>query len=785
MQAPHPPRTPQQQLARQTRARWLATLQSGLPQLAQAVEDFLKASADQTALPSAMAARRQALQLFGQKRSDWISALERSLAEAARNSDAAALSPARSAASPRPSQFELVGDDVFENKIIASRISIAVAEALAPAMDALRIRLHALGDPGWSEKDVFRPETFSLILVECWLGTGLARGDLDVCIAPLQCATTELLQAGYDRCNLLLAEHGVSAERDLRLHVRSVSPVALRAAPAQGRSGSAHAGPAQGGADLARRPPAAPFAGGFARGPFVPSGRARSLDASGGGGWEAPQLVLARGRARSAITQLHQVLTPLQGGSFLENARPASAALAQALAAHRASAQLEPQVGAPPEGHNAATVAHVASKALEGSAKLKEQAETESEKAIIEVVALMFQSILAEERIAPAVRVWFARLQVPVLRLALAEPEFFNNEDHAARKLIDRMGAVALGFDSATVSSGALEAEVRRIVQVIEQFPETGRRVYQLVYMEFEKFLAKHLTEQVGTAKVISVAQQVEQKETLAIKYTIEFRTLLDEVDVNEEVRDFLFKVWAEVLALSAMRSGVAHEQTMTFNRTAADIVWAASAKPNRSERTQVIQSLPEILQRVRAGLALLGLEGDAQDQQIKSLTDTLAKAFLSKAAPVPLERIEAMVRRLASVEEYLGDAVLGDLPLDADNIELLTGIDAAALQVIADNGVQAQESMVAWAQQLALGNWFTLEHKGSEAQVQYVWHSERKQLHLFVTNGGTSYLVQLNRLAFFLENELLVASDEDGLITRATRDAADKLNANPGRLLG
>ena len=36
----------------------------------------------------------------------------------------------------------------------------------------------------------------------------------------------------------------------------------------------------------------------------------------------------------------------------------------------------------------------------------------------------MFQSILAEDRIPPAVRVWFARLQVPVLRVALAEPEF-------------------------------------------------------------------------------------------------------------------------------------------------------------------------------------------------------------------------------------------------------------------------------------------------------------------------------------------------------------------------
>lgn len=64
----------------------------------------------------------------------------------------------------------------------------------------------------------------------------------------------------------------------------------------------------------------------------------------------------------------------------------------------------------------------------------------------------MFQSILTEDRIPPAVRIWFARLQVPVLRVALAEPEFFSNMEHPARKLIDRMGSVALGFDSTALS---------------------------------------------------------------------------------------------------------------------------------------------------------------------------------------------------------------------------------------------------------------------------------------------------------------------------------------------
>ena len=60
------------------------------------------------------------------------------------------------------------------------------------------------------------------------------------------------------------------------------------------------------------------------------------------------------------------------------------------------------------------------------SAELKKKAETKGEKATIEIVALMFQAILAEERIPPGIRVWFARLQMPVLRVALEDPDFFG-----------------------------------------------------------------------------------------------------------------------------------------------------------------------------------------------------------------------------------------------------------------------------------------------------------------------------------------------------------------------
>src|SRR5690606_35631660 len=176
---------------------------------------------------------------------------------------------------------------------------------------------------------------------------------------------------------------------------------------------------------------------------------------------------------------------------------PASAALAQALQEQQMLAtQIQTQfpvaagsvMAMPAMDYSPAAIGQLVNLVRERSADWKDKAETKGEKATIEVVALMFQSILSEDRLPPSIRVWFARLQVPVLRVALAEPQFFSDLNHPARKLIDRMGSCVMGFDASSINGNALETEIRRVVQVIEQYPETGQKVFALVLREFEDF---------------------------------------------------------------------------------------------------------------------------------------------------------------------------------------------------------------------------------------------------------------------------------------------------------
>lgn len=758
---------PQRRLARQARQKFVEGVCAGLPDLDKTVLDFLTQLMSQTGTQREMQSRRDAWQLYQQHHSDWVAHMDNALHEAL----APHISTARDTRAAG-GEFELLSDDVVENKIAASRMALTITEQVSHQLDTVRQRTQSLEGQDLGSNDILRPESVCLIVVEQWCKAGLPRTDLLTVVDPLQRDLANLLQKQYQTVNAFYVEQGITPQNDLRARVRRTEGGAVTGSDA-GTGGLASQALAQSRQAMAAAPAAPP----------------RQAQQQGMGTVFAPgmtPLSRARQRAQGVMGQLRRLLTQPATGFDLVNAPPVSAALAYALTAYRIQADTcYSGMATLIEDYSPAAVVQLAGTVRERSTELKKKAATAGEKAIIEVVALMFQSILAEDRIPPAVRVWFARLQVPVLRVALAEPEFFSNIAHPARQLIDRMGACVMGFDATTINGSALQAEIRRVVQVIEQYPETGRRVFQLVYDEFEKFLSKFLTEKQATSRLVSVAQQVEQRETLAIQYTIELRTMLRDMPVREEIREFLFKTWAEVLALSAVREGPQHADTVTYKRTAADLVWAASAKPHRSDRAQVIQSLPGLLQRLRQGLALMGIDGAAQDAQIKVLTDTLADAFLSKTASIPQSHIDAMAKRLANLEDFIGDAALGDMPLNADNIEMMLGIDASSIHVIADNGAPVDDAMVAWAQELQRGTWFTLDHNGSSAQVQYAWQSQRKQLHLFAATNGSSYLIQLRRLAAYLQSGLLVAQDEEGITLRATRDALAKLDANPERLLG
>ena len=610
---------------------------------------------------------------------------------------------------------------------------------------------------------MLRPHVLARVVTNSWRGCGLTLDAWRALQVILHEEFAHFCEEGYHDINRWLVQHNVQPEVDLRPFVKR-----SRNTPWQ-----------QGG------PPTIP-GGGYSASASVGGGRGAVADET--------RLLTNTGALARGIDHANEVLGKLNRlvarqlpdfvvTSNVNRGRAASPTLNAAIA--DAQSGIARRFSAPAGGGSATVNTPTLLEELNQRKNvLKQAAATQVERATIEIVALLFQSILTEERIPAAVRVWFARLQMPVLRVAVTEPDFFATLDHPARRLIDRMGACVMGFDATARAIGdVLEKEIKRVVQVVEAYPDTGRRVFQTVLTEFERFLEHYFkNENEASKRGVSLAQQVEQRETMAIQYTIELRKMLNEMPVQDGIREFLFQVWADVLAMTAVKSGPQGDLTKAMKRAAADLIWSAGAKVSREERAEVIRRLPPLLKALRDGMEQAGISAEKQDEHIQRLNDSLAAAFTAKAAAIPHERLVELMARLETLEELLPEA--NDVEIDEAMVLDLSGHESSELEVVGEGGSMPTPAMLAWARELQVGGWYMLDYRERNEAVQLSWLGLRKQLALFVSPQGRGILFQQHRLAAFLQAGLLVPAQDESLTVRATRNALAKLDGDPSRLL-
>ncbi len=757
-------------LAAQARRSYVEGLLNGLPSVVQAIDQGARLLLSQVADNATQMRRRELVEDLHKSSGFWLSGATAMLRGALLTG---MVMPSRPGDLPSPtarpgSGLSLVDNDTIESEILSSRLALAMMDRASWEFTDMRSRITMLeGRDELDTNDVLRPHVLARIAANAWRQAGLSHDAWRTLQGVLHDEFAHFAEEAYHETNRWLIQQRVLPNIDLRPFIRRTRNAAWAGSTG---SGFAHTASVTGshGADAATRAEV--------------HDETRLMTRAGG---------LARGadHAEAVLGRLNRLIgRQLPEFVNTQQARPTSPALKAAIAdaqqgiARRLS---QPPVSVPGRlAGSQVSTPMLLEELHQRKQALKQAASTPVERATIEIVALLFQSILTEERIPATVRVWFARLQMPVLRVAVSEPDFFATTDHPARRLIDRMGACVMGFDSAMRAAGdVLEKEIKRVVQVVEAYPDTGRRVFQTVLTEFEKFLEHYFkNENEASRKGVSLAQQVEQRETLAIQYTIELRKMLNEVPVQEGVRDFLFHVWADVLAMTAVKHGLQSEETKVMKRAAADLIWSASAKVSREERAEVIRKLPPLLKLLRDGMQGAGVVAAKQDEHIQRLNNSLAAAFTAKAAAIPHDRLEELMARLETLEELLPDAE--DVEIDESLVLDLSGHESSELEVVGEGGSMPTPAMLSWARELQVGSWYMLEYRTRTEAMQLAWQGLRKQLTLFVSPQGRGVLFQQHRLAAFLQAGLLVPAQDESLTVRATRSALAKLDVDPGRLL-
>ena len=772
-------------LADRARSLYAGQVINGLTPLADHLLALAEDQLLQVAMPQVAQQRADTVRELRASRFAWVKAMETALLDAhefgARTLYGRALPPA-AAPDFTDSALTLVDDEVVEVEIVAARLGMALAAQAGFEYNDLSARVLSLeGSSELPERDTLQPHLLARVAVESWQQVGLSAFAWNDLLPAIHHGLADLALEAYHEVNRWLIDEGVLPEIDLRPLMRRAKDVGdAGLKPPETPETAAPVSKPQGGG-------ASPAAGAHPTAAAAPPDAQALLESLRGLVSEAVGPQPSAYESPFPATWLVDRPTVLDGAPPAGNPPP------------RVSPDLARAIEKAQQGIVARTREALADKTedtillgdshwlrdLEVQRRdLKSATHDAAERSVIEVVALMFQSILTEERLPSELRVWFARLQMPVLRVAMQDKDFFGTLEHPARKLIDRMGAVVLGISGGSGDDEAIFAQVRSAVQVIEAYPDAGAQAFSSALKDFEAFLEKHFREDnERSRKGVSLAQQLEQREALAIQYTIELRRMLDDMPVQEGVRQFLFGVWADVMAAAAVRFGVSSAEMRDTRHAAGELVWSAGAKVTREQRAEVLRKLPGLLKSLREGMTRAGLDAKRQDERIKALNEALASGFKANAAVIPPQQLENLAERLSALEQFIPDDASQvdvselmdqDLPMMADT----------DLDVINVGGQDPMPATLAWARELAVGSWFTLDHGQGQEAVQLVWHGLRGRLVLFVTAVGRGKLFAIDRLAAYLQAGLIKPAQEEALTIKATRQALSQIQADPARLL-
>jgi hypothetical protein len=324
--------------------------------------------------------------------------------------------------------------------------------------------------------------------------------------------------------------------------------------------------------------------------------------------------------------------------------------------------------------------------------------------AALDVVSRLFDQAGGDAALPAAVRAEIARLRIATLRVAQLAPGFLVKREHPARRLLDAIGAAALGLEESVHAEDATVHAIATAVHAVLNDFDADPVPFDNAAAALEEFLAQRTREEDEAARPL--IQAIVQRETAdlprrAAQEEVE-RRLGARLWVPPAVRAMLRGAWVEALAMEYRQYGEGSVQWHARVRTMDELLWSVEPKASAEGRRRLAAVLPDLVEAIAAGLQRAEVPRDEQDEFLSSLVDSHAQAMkagqrglvlVPEAAPADAphnafsaETFDAGTRR---VEEIRYTAAAGAVPDGYDEavarlragawIEMQRGARAAA----------------------------------------------------------------------------------------------------------
>ena len=410
--------------------------------------------------------------------------------------------------------------------------------------------------------------------------------------------------------------------------------------------------------------------------------------------------------------------------------------------------------------HQLASGAHEAMRLSQMRDQMPELPNGGVEKNTVELLSKVFDTVFHNQDIPPKIKELIGLLQVPVLKAALMDKEFFFQDQHPARRLIDLLSKHSASWDQQKGTEDPLFQTMQRNVSRVQQEFDQKIDLFNEVVSELETFMEKEEATRVAEIQEpINRALQREKFKQANISATNEVALRVGTGEVAAFVETFLENRWIKVLTLAYSVKDDKPHAVVDAIKTMDDLIWSVKPKITLEQRQEMVNRLPAVLSRLNKWLSLIKWEDADRMQFFADLAECHASIVRAPLDLTPERQLEMAIEvAQKAAERRLEKRALAE--------------EGSATEVEADNYVDIVAN-------LERGVWLQFtKNDGSTHNVRLAWVSPMRSLYIFTSSQKEkSFSVSTEELERNFREHKAQILVLDKLVDRALMAALDENN--------
>ncbi|MCW9013346.1 MAG: DUF1631 domain-containing protein [Gammaproteobacteria bacterium] len=256
----------------------------------------------------------------------------------------------------------------------------------------------------------------------------------------------------------------------------------------------------------------------------------------------------------------------------------------------------------------------------------------------IDFIKLIFDAIIEEDSITDTIKTLLLSLQIPIIKAAMLDADFFVDDKHPARQLLDKLAEAGVGV---TDHKDPVYIEIEKIVKKLLTDYKEDIVAFEIALKELNEL----------TEGIYKKAREKEVESQKQVKHTHARNIVLQEIrkitlgkELPHGVRTLVLKVWPSLMFNHYLNNGKANDEWVEMLMILEKIIESVQPIHSTAQLEELGLTHDDILDATRERLKQCQKSGKIIDRVLADLNQTYVELMETTDLPEEVEEPEEVV---------------------------------------------------------------------------------------------------------------------------------------------